>query len=257
VKRGAEASDGGRFEAIVTEHGLAEHQAQRLQRFLAVLAEDPHAPTAVRDPGEAVDVHLADSFAALPMLDQALDQELPPLVADVGSGAGVPGIPLAIARPAARFDLVEASQRKAGFLERVVERLDLSNAGVLRARAEELPGQGRREAYGVVVVRAVAPLATLVEYAAPLLAQGGRLLAWKGARDPGEEAAGDSAAHQLGLEPLEVRRVTPYSESRNRHLHLYQKVRPCPPEFPRRAGVARRRPLGQQDFDRESFVSEP
>ncbi len=68
--------------------------------------------------------------------------------------------------------------------------LELSNAGVLRARAEELPGQGRREAYGAVVVRAVAPLATLVEYAAPLLAEGGRLLAWKGARSPDEEAAG-------------------------------------------------------------------
>ena len=131
---------------------------------------------------------------------------------------------------------MEASQRKAGFLERVVERLDLSNAGVLRARAEELPGQGRREAYGVVVVRAVAPLATLVEYAAPLLAEGGRLLAWKGARDPDEEAAGGRAAPQLGLEPLDVRPVTPYSESRNRHLHLYRKVRPCPPEFPRRVG---------------------
>ena len=228
----------------MAEHGLDEHQAQRLQRFLAVLAEDPRSATAVRDPGEVIDVHFADSFVALPMLDQALDQEVPPLVADIGSGAGAPGIPLAIARPAARFDLVEASQRKAGFLKSVVERLDLSNAGVLRARAEELPGQGRREAYGVVVVRAVAPLATLVEYAAPLLANGGRLLAWKGARNPDEEAAGGRAALQLGLEPLEVQLVTPYRESRNRHLHLYQKVSPCPPEIPRRAGVARRRPLG-------------
>jgi 16S rRNA (guanine527-N7)-methyltransferase len=214
--------------------------------FLAVLAEDPHAPTAVRDPGAAIDIHLADSLAALSMLDQALDQDVRPLVADIGSGAGVPGIPLAVSRPAVRFDLVEASERKAGFLKSVVERLGLSNAGVLRARAEELPGQGRREVYGVVVVRAVAPLGTLVEYAAPLLAQGGRLLAWKGARDPDEEATGGRAALQLGLEPLEVRCVTPYSESRNRHLHLYQKVRPCPPEFPRRAGVARRRPLGER-----------
>jgi 16S rRNA (guanine527-N7)-methyltransferase len=246
VKRGAEASGGGRFEAVVAEHGLENHQAQRLRDFLAVLADDPHAPTGVRDPREAIDIHLADSLAALSMLDQALDQEVPPLVADLGSGAGVPGIPLAVARPAARFDLVEASGRKAAFLKRVVERLDLSNAGVLRARVEELPGQGGREAYGVVVVRAVASLETLVEYAAPLLAQGGRLLAWKGARDADEEAAAGRAASQVGFEPLDVRSVTPYSESRNRHLYLYQKVRPCPPEFPRRAGVAQRRPLGQR-----------
>ena len=84
--------------------------------------------------------------------------------------------------------------------------LELSNAGVLRARAEEVPGQGRREAYGVVVVRAVAPLATLVEYAAPLLAEGGRLLAWKGAPGSGRGGGWPTARRrELGLEPLEVR----------------------------------------------------
>jgi 16S rRNA (guanine527-N7)-methyltransferase len=244
VKRGPTVSAGDRLAIVAAEHGLEEDQVQQLQRFLAVLAEDPHAPTAVRDPGEAIDAHLADSLVALPMLDEALREGVPSVVADIGSGAGMPGIPLAVARPAARFDLVEVSQRKAGFLTRVVGWLELSNAGVLRARAEELPGQGLRETYGVVVVRAVAPLATLVEYAGPLLARGGRLLAWKGARDPDEEAAGHRAALALGLEPLEVRLVTPYEESRNRYLHLYRKVRPCPPEFPRRVGVARRKPLG-------------
>ena len=77
------------------------------------------------------------------------------------------------------------------------------------------------------------------------LAEGGRLLAWKGARNPDEEAAGRRTADLLGLEQQDVRSVTPYRGSRNRHLHLYQKVRPCPPEFPRRVGVARRKPLGQ------------
>jgi 16S rRNA (guanine527-N7)-methyltransferase len=91
----------------------------------------------------------------------------------------------------------------------------------------------------------VAPLATLVEYAAPLLAEEGRLLAWKGARSPDEEAAGHRAAPRVGLEPQEVLAVTPYRGSRNRHLHLYRKVRPCPPEFPRRVGLAARKPLGQ------------
>jgi 16S rRNA (guanine527-N7)-methyltransferase len=244
VKPGPEVSSEGRFATVVAAHRLEERQAEQLRKFLSALVEDPHAPTAVQDPSEAVHVHIADSLAALPMLDEALDEGVSSLVADIGSGAGVPGIPLAVARPAAGFDLVEASERKADFLKRVVGVLELSNAGVLRARAEELPGQGRRDAYGAVVVRAVAPLATLVEYAGPLLAEGGRLLAWKGARNPDEEAAGHRAAPRLGLEPLDVRPVTPYRGSRNRHLHLYQKVRPCPPEFPRRAGVARRNPLG-------------
>jgi 16S rRNA (guanine527-N7)-methyltransferase len=244
VKPGPEVSSEGRFATVVAAHRLEEGQAERLRRFLSALAEDPHAPTAVRDPDQAVHVHLADSLAALPMLDEALGEGVPALVADIGSGAGVPGIPLAVARPAAGFDLVEASQRKAEFLTRIVGVLELSNAEVLRARAEELPGQGRREAYGAVVVRAVAPLATLVEYAGPLLAEGGWLLAWKGARNPDEEAAGRRAAPRLGLEPRDVRPVTPYRGSRNRHLHLYQKVRPCPPEFPRRVGLARRKPLG-------------
>ena len=87
------------------------------------------------------------------------------------------------------------------FCERVVRALELSNAGVLRARAEELPGGGGGRRYGAVVARAVAPLATLVEYAGPLLAEGGGLLAWKGARDPDEEAAGAARCARLGLEP--------------------------------------------------------
>jgi 16S rRNA (guanine527-N7)-methyltransferase len=244
VKRGPEVSGEGRFATVVAAHRLEERQAALLRRFLSALAEDAHAPTAVRDPEEAVHVHLADSLAALQLLDETLDQGVPALVADIGSGAGVPGIPLAVARPSVRFDLVEAAQRKAEFLTRVVRVLELSNTGVLRTRAEELPGQGRREVYGAVVVRAVAPLATLVEYAGPLLAEGGRLVAWKGARSPDEEAAGRRAASRVGLEPQHVRPVTPYRGSRNRHLHLYQKVRPCPPDFPRRIGVARRRPLG-------------
>jgi len=95
----------------------------------------------------------------------------------------------------------------------------------------------------VVTARALASLAVLVEYAAPLLRAGGALVAWKGARDPEEEHAGERAAREVGLQRGDVVPATPYEGSRNRHLHLYLKVRPTPDRFPRRPGVAAKRPL--------------
>jgi 16S rRNA (guanine527-N7)-methyltransferase len=95
-----------------------------------------------------------------------------------------------------------------------------------------------------VTARAVAPLDALAEYAAPLLREGGALVAWKGRRDPDEEAAGARAAGVVGLEIAEVRPVQPFAAAEHRHLHVYVKVRPTPDRFPRRPGMARKRPLG-------------
>ena len=111
-------------------------------------------------------------------------------------------------------------------------------------RAEEWAAAGGGAAYDAVTVRAVAPLAVLVEYAAPLLRLGGVLVAWKGARDGGEEAAGAAASARLGLEARAVVRVEPFAGARDRHLHVFLKQTPTPEGFPRRPGVARKRPLG-------------
>jgi 16S rRNA (guanine527-N7)-methyltransferase len=100
-----------------------------------------------------------------------------------------------------------------------------------------------RESYDLATARAVAPLAVLLEYASPLLAVGGTFVAWKGARDMGEESAAVTAAAELGLDPLEPRQVTPYPGARGLHLHLYSKVRETPERFPRRVGMAAKRPL--------------
>jgi 16S rRNA (guanine527-N7)-methyltransferase len=243
VKRDAEAPGGDRLDELVRRHDLAPRQHACLRALLSALGGNPHAPTAVRDPATAVDVHLADSLAGLGPLDRFLADRAPVRVADIGSGAGLPGIPLAIARPSIEFDLVEATGRKCAFLEDLTAHLDLRNARVRRARAEELPAQAGRESYGAILARAVAPLATLVEYAGPLLEQGGGLIAWKGRPDSREERAGQVAAAEVGLELVAVEPVTPYEQSRNRHLYLYRKVRPCPARFPRRPGLARRKPL--------------
>jgi 16S rRNA (guanine527-N7)-methyltransferase len=191
----------------------------------------------VRDPAAGVDAHVADSLSGLEL---TVVREAR-VVADLGAGAGFPGLVLAAALPGARVALVESLGRKCAFLERAVAAAGLGNAAVVCRRAEEWPeGHGRHD---LVTARAVAPLAVLAEYAAPLLAPGGALVAWKGARDPAEEAAGASAAAQLGLEVAEVRRVHPFPAAEQRHLHRYVKVSPTPDRFPRRPGMARKRPL--------------
>ena len=157
-------------------------------------------------------------------------------------------MPLAIALPAAQVDLIESSGRKAAVIERLAHAAPVANAHAIVARAEDwarqAPPAGGRGAYEVVTARALAPLAVLVEYAAPLLREGGVLVAWKGAREAAEEEAGALAARGLGLEPDETRRVQPFAGARNRHLHVYRKVAETPDRFPRRPGMARKRPLG-------------
>ncbi len=163
-------------------------------------------------------------------------------LADIGSGAGVPGLPLAIALPGARVALVESAARKAAFLERAVGVCGVANARVVHARAEAWP-EGIA-AFDVVTARAVAPLEVVVEYAAPLLVIGGTLVAWRGRRDPSGEAAAARAAAELGLEPAGVVPVKPYPSAERRHLYLMSKVTETPRGFPRRPGMALKRPLG-------------
>lgn len=171
-------------------------------------------------------------------------------IVDIGAGAGFPGLVLAIALPRAQVDLVESVGRKTAVADRLIQAAQVTGARTITARAEDWARLaptlgGGREAYDAVTARALAPLAVLVEYAAPLLRPGGVLVAWKGARSEGEEeAAGAMAAGEVGLSAEEVRPVTPYEGSRERHLHVFRKTARTPDVFPRRAGMARRRPLG-------------
>ena len=213
---------------------------ERLERLLIALAEDPQAPTSVRDPVRGADVHVADSLSGFEIAGLRDADRL----VDIGSGAGFPGLVLAVAMPHAEFDLVEAAERKCAFLERVTAALGLGNVRVICARAEEWAAAGGAEAYDAAVVRAVGLLATLLEYGAPLLRIGGRLVAWKGRRDLGEERGGETAAKLLGMRLSAVEWVGPFAGSRHRHLYAWQKLSPTPPDYPRRPGMAKKRPLG-------------
>jgi len=143
---------------------------------------------------------------------------------------------------------VESVGRKTAVMDRLIQAAELSNARSITARVEDyarVPPAlgGGREAYEAVTARAVGPLAVLVEYAAPLLRLDGVLVAWKGVRDAVEEDAGAAAAEKVGMAVREVLPVRPYPDSENRQLHVYRKIAPTPPGFPRRTGMARKRPL--------------
>jgi 16S rRNA (guanine527-N7)-methyltransferase len=114
---------------------------------------------------------------------------------------------------------------------------------VVRARVEEWGAGEGREAYDAATVRALATLPVVLEYAAPLLRIGGALVAWHGARDEMEERAAAAAAERLGFGPVRVTEVEPFPGSHSRHLYVYPKERPTPEGFPRRPGMARKRPL--------------
>lgn len=219
--------------------GLDQSQVATFARLLTALAAEPEPHTRIVHGVEAVEGHIADSLVALDVGELREAQ----VIADIGPGAGFPGLPLAIAIPAAQVDLIEATRRKVTSIDHLARVAGISNARGVAARAEEWGAEAGHGAYGVVTARALASLAVLVEYAAPLLAPEGALIAWKGARQPDEESAGAAAAQIVGLSPTLIIPVTPFVGARNRHLHVYRKVAETPGRFPRRPGMAVKNPL--------------
>lgn len=190
-----------------------------LERWLAEVMGRPGL-TALRDPTIARRVLLDDALRGVPLVAR----EAGPIV-DVGSGGGTPGIPLAAALPAHAVTLLEAERRKCEFLERWAA--ELPNLEVVWGRAEEQP----LERYGVAVAKAVAQPSTAVEWCLPLVRQGGAVLLWVG---PSADAARVSeVAGRLAGSLAETRPG----------FFLVRKTGPTPPGFPRRPGMARKRPL--------------
>jgi len=216
-----------RLEAVAPAHAVGA-----LSAILELQSVDPTASTTVRSVSEAIDRHVADSLVALPFLGA------PARIADLGSGAGWPGLALAATLPTAEVWLVESAIRHCRYLERAVEVGGLENAHVVNARAEEWSWTG-----DLVTARALAALPVILEYAAPLLELDGRVVCWKGAVSTEEAADGAAAAALLGLELEAVHPVVPYAGARDHSLHVFRKISPTPDRFPRRAGMATKRPL--------------
>jgi len=219
---------------------LDPQQRKRLQVVLELLATEKASVSSITEPQRAWKFHVADSLTGLefPALAEAAR------IADIGSGAGFPALVLAVALPRAEVDPIESIGRKCEFIQRAIEVAGIANATVTCARSEDLAAGERREAYDAVTARAVGRLSTLAELASPLLHEEGVLVAWKGKRNADEEQQLENAAEQLAMRPERILHVGPYAGSEHRHLHLIRKVGPTPPDLPRRAGIAKKRPRG-------------
>jgi 16S rRNA (guanine527-N7)-methyltransferase len=218
---------------------LSERGREQLHKVLDLLAEERASVSSVVD-ARAWRVHVVDSLTGLEV------PELPTAgrVADVGAGAGFPGLALAVALPAAQVDLIESVGRKCEFMRRAGEAAGISNAEVRNARSEEWARAEGREAYDVVTARAVGRLSTLAELASPLLKPNGVLIAWKGRRDPEEERQLADASAALAMRPEQILDVGNRAGSEHRHLHVIRKSGPTPDDLPRRPGMAKKRPRG-------------
>lgn len=210
---------------------------ERLGRYLAMLldANTRFNLTAVAEPDKAWRRHVLDSLTLVPYLIEAGAQR----VIDVGSGGGLPGIPLAIALPQIRFALLEATGKKARFLQEVVNQLALTNADVINDRAEIIgqDHQRHREQYDVVIARAVGRLPVLLELAVPLARIGGHVLAMKGAHAAQEIDDAKAALHKLHAH------VTHSRQTATGTLVIVEKMRRTPRCYPRKPGEPKRLPL--------------
>jgi 16S rRNA (guanine527-N7)-methyltransferase len=197
----------------------------RLERWLGSLLETPGL-TSIRDLERARQELLNDSLKAVPLIARLAGS-----IADVGSGGGAPGIPIASAFSDREVTLIESQRRKCRFLERF--RSDFPNLRVICGRAEEQ----EPDSFGVVVAKALAPPAVALEWCLALVRPGGAAILFTGAIESNLEAV----SRALGGGDLELH---PVAGSRERQLVLVPKVEPTPPGFPRRPGVARKQPLG-------------
>ena len=229
------------------KHEITAEQRAKLDLFRTTLLEwnEKMNLTGITDPAEIETKHFEDSISALAAFPEA-KAGAPLTLIDVGSGAGFPGIPLAIVRPDIQVTLVESVNKKAQFLEHVVEKLELKNCTVASARAEEV-GQhiDYREKYDIAIARAVALLPILAEYLLPLVKVGGIAIAQKILKEMTEGDGGrteiDAALPAIAALGGKLKEVIPINGLK--HLIVIEKISPTPIDYPRRAGMPAKTPI--------------
>jgi len=217
---------------------LEEGELDRLGRFLDLLFEANAVMnlTGIRERDIAWNRHVLDSLTLVPLIEASGAER----VLDLGSGGGFPGLPLAVTMPHVQFLLLEATSKKARFLEQAASGIDCANVEVLDERAEIIgePGCVHRDHYDVVVARAVGVMPVLLELAMPLVRVGGLLLAIKGERAGEELKDATRALDVLRSRVIDQRRTGTGT------IVVVEKIDETPADYPRRPGEPRRQPIG-------------
>jgi 16S rRNA (guanine527-N7)-methyltransferase len=233
-----------RLQAAAWGLRLDDKRLARLEAFARLLAGYEEANViGTREVGKILLDHVLDSLSCFLFQPLAEAERL----ADVGSGGGLPGIPIKICAPHMEVTLIESTGKKARFLRRVVDEIPLPGTEVLNSRVEEVSRMAeQRGAYDVAPARAVARLSVLAEYCVPLLKVGGHVISMKGRLPDKELSEGEKAADKLGARVSKLIRVPHLPEvgEKERRLVVFQKVRETPRKYPRNVGVPAKKPLG-------------
>lgn len=223
---------------------LSAAQLGQLAEYYRLLVETNRVMnlTGIVEAEEVAEKHIADSLRLIECLPQT-DEMQPFSIIDVGTGAGLPGIPLAVALPQARVVLLDSQRKRCDFLESVCNQLGLNNTRVVWGRAEEIARRAEfRERHNCAVARAVAALPTLLEYLSPQVKVGGRIIAMKGSNAAEELAAAKNAVKELGLGQAEL---TEYrlTDGSGRSLAVLEKIAAVKDKYPRSSGQIKKKPL--------------
>ncbi len=219
---------------------LTETKANQFMTYMDMLIQTNKSLnlTAITEPHEVVTKHFLDSMTVCPFIPKGAS------VIDVGCGAGFPGIPAKIAREDISLTLLDSLAKRLNFIDSVLKECDISGAKCVHARAEDGGrDKAHREKYDIALSRAVANMAVLCEYCLPYVKVGGLFLALKGPAAAEELSAAEKAIKTLGSEIVEVAEVTvPFTDLLHK-IVVVKKVKPCPKEFPRKAGTPSKKPI--------------
>ncbi len=227
----------------ILEERAGEAKAEKMIHYMdQILQMNEHINlTAVRDPEEFIVKHLLDSLSCMDSPEWMEAKT----VADVGTGAGFPGVPLAIMDSAKNYSLIDSLQKRLRVIDNISSDLEINNVKTFHLRAEEA-GQSKqhREKYDLCVSRAVASMNVLVEWCLPLVKKGGTFIAYKGGKVEEELKDSENAIRLLGGKVERVETVNLEDESAENHALVYiRKVKNTPARFPRKSGTARKEPL--------------
>lgn len=231
-----------RIQRMANEVGVevSQEQAGQLLAHLEIVIEANQTLnlTAISDRAAGIRLHIVDSLAVVPALRESGAQT----ILDIGSGAGYPGVPIAITNPG-RVTLLESRSRRAAFLGELLNQLGIQNAEARCARAEDLASASNGGDFDSLTARAVSALPSLVELAAPLLKHGGELIAMKGPITEDELDRGDRVGGMVGMERVSVHRFLLPESGESRSLVIFRKVAESAIALPRNPGRAQKRPL--------------